>query len=107
MKTIIVIFCALWMLKIIIRIVKNDTALGKIWNEALLLTEVRQNIDDTSLVKGLIMNSIRSRAAEMLLQGKIREQFYKVIFGGGDEVTPWWEVNRENIMSQHLKEKLK
>lgn len=69
----------------------------KAYHEALLLTELRKYINDTSLLQGLMMNNIQSRATREYLNGNISEEFFKKTFCGGDAKTPWWEVNRKNI----------
>lgn len=69
----------------------------KAYQEAVLLIELRKHINDKSLLQGLTMNGIRSRAATKLMDGKISEEFYFKMFSGGDAQNPWWEVNRKNI----------
>jgi len=93
MKTIIII---LVILSILFKILKSTKA----YNEAKILADLRKNIDDKSLLQGLVMNNVRSRAAELLMNGKIHEEFYTKMFCGGDMMTPWWEVNRKNIMGE-------
>ena len=73
---------------------------SKSFNEAALLSELRKNIDNDSLLKGLIMNGIKSRAANMLLEGKINEEFYVKYFHGGNATYPWWEANRTTIKGE-------
>jgi hypothetical protein len=90
MKTVLIIIVVLWVL---LTLFKNT----KIYHEAVLLADLRKNIDNKSLLRGMIMNNIKSRAANELLNEKISEAFYKKMFYGGDAQTPWWEVNRENI----------
>ena len=90
MKIILVIIVVLFVL---VKMFKNTKA----YHEAVLLTDLRKNINNKSLLQGLTMNTIRSRAADELMNGKISEEFYFKMFGGGDAETPWWEVNRKNI----------
>lgn len=90
MKTVLIIIVALFVL---VEMLKSTKA----YHEAVLLVELRKHINSKSLLQGLVMNSIQSRAVNELLAGKISEEFYKKMFCGGDAQTPWWEVNRKNI----------
>ena len=90
MKTVLIIIVVLFVLA---KMLKSTKA----YHEAVLLAELRKHINDKSLLQGLVMNSIQSRAANELLMGKISEEFYKKMFCGGDAKTPWWEVNRKKI----------
>lgn len=90
MKIILIITIVLFVL---FKILKST----KIYHEAVLLADLRKNINNKSLLQGLTMNSIQSRAATELINGKISAEFYKKMFCGGDAKTPWWEVNRKNI----------
>lgn len=90
MKTILIIIAVLYVL---FKMLKNTKA----YQEAVLLIELRQNINNKSLLQGLTMNGIRSRAAIKLMDGKISHEFYRKMFSGGDAQNPWWEVNRKNI----------
>lgn len=90
MKTILIIAAVLFVL---FKALKNTKA----YHEAVLLTDLRKHINDHSLLQGLTMNNIQSRAAIELMDGKISAEFYHKMFCGGDAKTPWWEVNRKNI----------
>jgi hypothetical protein len=90
MKTVLIIVVVLFVLAKMLKSTKT-------YHEAVLLAELRKHINDKSLLQGLVMNSIQSRAANELLAGKISEEFYKKVFCGGDAQTPWWEANRKNI----------
>ena len=90
MKTILIITVVLFAL---FKILKSTKA----YHEAVLLADLRKNINNKSLLQGLTMNSIQSRAAIELMEGKISAEFYKKMFCGGDAKTPWWEANRKNI----------
>lgn len=90
MKTVLIIIAVLFVL---VKMLKNTKA----YHEAALLAELKKHINDKSLLQGLVMNNIQSRATKELLMGKISEEFYKKMFFGGDAKIPWWEANRKNI----------
>ena len=90
MKAILITIAVLYVL---FKMLKNTKA----YQEAALLIELRQNINDKSLLQGLTMNGIQSRATDKLMNGKISYEFYRKMFCGGDAQNPWWEVNRKNI----------
>ena len=90
MKVVLIIIAVLFVL---FKALKSTKA----YHEAVLLADLRKNINDKSLVKGLTMNNIRSRASIELMNGKISEEFYRKMFVGGNIQTPYWEVNRKNI----------
>jgi hypothetical protein len=90
MKTILIIIAIVFVL---FKMLKSTKA----YHEAILLADLRKNINNKSLLQGLTMNSIQSRAADELMNGKISEEFYFKMFCGGNAKTPWWEVNRKNI----------
>jgi len=94
MKTILIVLVVVCVVSRTLNKILKST---KAYHEAVLLTDLRKNIDSKSCLKGLTMNSIRSRAANELMNGTISEEFYLRMFSGGDANIPWWEVNRKNI----------
>lgn len=69
----------------------------KVYNETKILHQVQKNLNNPSILQGLVLNNIKSQAAHLVMRGKISEDFYKKIFYTGTETAPWWEVNIKNI----------
>lgn len=65
--------------------------------------KVYQGMQNDTLFKGLMLNSIRSAATHDAIMGKISFDFYEKIFCGGNMSTPWWEINKENIKNYYFK----
>lgn len=71
------------------------------WQEAKLLTEIQKNLNTSNIfLKALTLNSIKSNAAELLIQGKITEKFYESVFivpvdHAGES---YWECNLDAIL---------
>lgn len=72
---------------------------AKVGREMKIIREIREDIDSESLLQGLILNDIRSKAATMVLEGKLDEDFYKKVFCGATAGNPYWKVNRDYIMN--------
>lgn len=48
--------------------------------EKAIINEIKEKMQDTSLLKGLSLNGVKSRACALMMKGKISESFYVSVF---------------------------
>lgn len=67
--------------------------------EKQYIAKIKKEMDKTSMLKYISLNSLKSAAASDLLNGKISEEFYYNVFGNSDMYNHYTEVNYDYIMS--------
>ena len=66
--------------------------------EKKIINEIRKEMDSTSLLRFLILNTIRSEAANLVFKGKLSMDFFKKVFIS-ETNAHWSEANRDYIMN--------
>lgn len=66
--------------------------------EKKLVKEIRNAMNDTSTLRFLVLNTIRSEAAALVMRNKISFDFYKKVFIS-DTNEHWSEANRDYILN--------
>lgn len=72
--------------------------------EAAIIDKIREELNSTSILAGLSLNTIRTTACNLMINGKISEEFYLKVFSLNIKKYPgkaYWEIpeNLEYIMS--------
>ena len=70
----------------------------KKFTEKRILKKIRKiDSENSSCLKYLTLNGIKSDAAILLMRGRISEEFYRKVFIGGKLQKHWSEVNHDFI----------
>lgn len=76
----------------------------KVAQEVIIINRIREELNSTSLLAELRLNGIRSEACNLMMKGKLSEEFYCNVFSLNIKDYPgkaYWEIpeNLEYIMT--------